>query len=335
MIRRLEAEDEITQALAGDRLGLPAVLFFVMSAAAPLTVVAGVLTTGYAVTGNVGLPSAFVVVGVVLALFSVGYVTMSRHLPHAGAFYAYVSHGVGKTFGVGAAWVALFAYNLLQVGLYGAVGVASAPLVKEWIGIELPWWVFALIAWVLVAVLGVFRVDINGKVLAVLLVIEVSLILVYDVSYLAHPAHGLDFSILSPTELFKPGVGAILAIAVLGFVGFESAVVFTEESRNPRRTVPVATYVSVVVIAGVYGLSAGDGGGGRNGQDRASFPGAGAGSAVHSRRNPAGFARRDARPPAFRHVPDRGDDLVPQHHRSIRLRARARTGHAGALRWDV
>ncbi|HEX2806233.1 MAG TPA: APC family permease, partial [Kineosporiaceae bacterium] len=58
------------------------------------------------------------------------------------------------------------------------------------------------------------------------------------------------------TELFKPGVGAILAIAVLGFVGFESAVVFTEESRNPRRTVPVATYVSVVVIAGVYGLSA-------------------------------------------------------------------------------
>jgi hypothetical protein len=58
MIRRLEEDDDITQALARDRLGLPAVLFFVMSAAAPLTVVAGVLTTGYAVTGNVGLPSA-------------------------------------------------------------------------------------------------------------------------------------------------------------------------------------------------------------------------------------------------------------------------------------
>jgi amino acid transporter len=255
MIRRLEAEEDITQALAGDRLGLPAVLFFVMSAAAPLTVVAGVLTTAYAVTGNVGLPSAFIVVGVVLTLFSVGYVTMSRHLPHAGAFYAYVSHGVGRTFGVGAAWVALFAYNLLQVGLYGAVGVASAPLVQDWIGITLPWWVFALIAWAMVAVLGVFRVDINGQVLAVLLVIEVALILVYDVSYLAHPAHGLDFALFSPTELFKPGVGAILAIAVLGFVGFESAVVFTEESRNPRRTVPLATYVSVVVIAAVYGLS--------------------------------------------------------------------------------
>ena len=44
--------------------------------------------------------------------------------------------------------------------------------------------------------------------------------------------------------------------AVKGFIGFESAVVFSEESREPGRTVPRATYASVAIIAGLYALSA-------------------------------------------------------------------------------
>src|ERR1700754_4674935 len=60
-----------TASLAAGRLGVPAVLFFVMSAATPLTVVAGVVTTGFATTGLIGIPVAFVVVGLLLAVFSV------------------------------------------------------------------------------------------------------------------------------------------------------------------------------------------------------------------------------------------------------------------------
>jgi amino acid transporter len=256
MVRKVDASQDIKQVLAADRLGVAAVLFFVMSAAAPLTIVAGVFPTAYAVTGNLGLPAAFFGLGVVLALFAVGYVTMSRHIPHTGAFYAYVSHGLGRTAGVSAAWVSLLTYNVLQISMYGGIGLGAQPLVKQYVGIELPWWVFALMVWALVAVLGVFRVDINGRVLAVLLVIEVALIVLFDLSFLLHPAHGFAVGMLSPTELLKPGVGAILAIAMLGFVGFESAVVFTEESRNPRRTIPVATYLAIAIIAVLYGISA-------------------------------------------------------------------------------
>lgn len=248
-------DDDITRALAKDRLGVPAVVFFVMSAAAPLTVVAGLVTTAYAVTGLNGIPVAFGIVGLALGLFSVGYVAMGRYLPHAGAFYAYIGHGLGKTVGVGAAWVALLAYNCLQIALYGGFGVAGAPVLEQYTGIELPWWVFALVAWALVSVLGVLRVDLNGTVLAVLLIAEVLIIAIFDFSFLAHPADGIDFSTLNPAVMFEPGAGALLAIAVLGFVGFESAVVFSEESRNPRRTIPLATFASVFLIATLYGFS--------------------------------------------------------------------------------
>ncbi len=258
MSRRVTTErpSNVTDALARGRLGVPAVIFFVMSAAAPLTVVAGVVTTGYAITGVTGLPLAFLVVGAVLALFSVGYVAMARRVENAGAFYAYVTRGLGRPAGISTAWMAMMAYNALQVGLYGAIGAAATPVLDRLFGVTPAWWLVALVAWALVAVLGLLRVDVNGMVLAVLLIAEIVVILVFDLGQLSHPAGGsVSFTALVPDSLLVPGAGALLVIAATGFVGFESAVVFSEESKDPKRTVPMATYLSVAIIAGIYALS--------------------------------------------------------------------------------
>ena len=77
----------VSRALARDRLGVPAVLFFVLAGVAPLTVAAGVIPTAYATTGLTGIPAAFLVIAVILALFATGYVAMTRHITNAGAFY--------------------------------------------------------------------------------------------------------------------------------------------------------------------------------------------------------------------------------------------------------
>src|SRR5215472_11672253 len=116
----------ISSALAADRLGVPAVLFFVLAGVAPLTVAAGVIPTAYQTTGLTGIPAAFIAVALILALFAVGYVAMTRHITNSGAFYAFVSRGLGRAAGVAAALVALLAYSCLQVGLYGALGPSAA-----------------------------------------------------------------------------------------------------------------------------------------------------------------------------------------------------------------
>ncbi|MGW8379883.1 APC family permease [Streptomyces sp. ODS28] len=240
-------------ALASDRLGVPSVVFFVISAATPLTVVAGVVTTGYATTGLTGLPLAYLVVGAVLALFSVGYVAMARDVANAGAFYAYIARGLGRPLGVGSAWVALAAYNALQVGLYGAIGAAAKPLLSDWFGLDVAWWVIALVSWAAVAVLGLQDIGLNGRVVAVLLAAEIAVILIYSIADVAHPAGGaVSLTTLAAGNLFGPGLGALLALAVLGFVGFESCVVYSEEARDRHRTVRVATYTAVALIALLY-----------------------------------------------------------------------------------
>ena len=90
-------------------------------------------------------------VALVLAVFAVGYVALARHITNAGALYAYVSLGLWRPAGVGAA----LAYNLLQVGLYGMFGPTLAGYLADKVGLDLDWWVWSLGAWALVAALGV------------------------------------------------------------------------------------------------------------------------------------------------------------------------------------
>ncbi|MDQ1293559.1 MAG: hypothetical protein QG608_1440 [Actinomycetota bacterium] len=244
-------------ALARDRLGVWSVVFFVAGAVAPLTVVAGVISTGWAVTGVVALPVAFLVVAVLLAVFCVGYTAMGVRVRNAGAFSAYIAAGLGRPAGVGASLVALASYTCLQVGAFGAIGPTAAGLVEDWTGATVPWWVLALSMWAVVAVLGALRVDVNGRVLGMAVLAEIALVVLLDVTDLLHPHAGsVSWEALSPGALTGPGAGTALAIAVTGFVGFECAAVFSEETREHARTVPVATYLALGSMAVLYAGSA-------------------------------------------------------------------------------
>jgi amino acid transporter len=246
----------VSRALARDRLGIPAVLSFILASVAPMTVAAGVIPTAYQTTGLTGIPAAFLVIGVVLGVFAVGYVAMARRISNSGAFYAFIAAGLGRTAGVAAALVALLSYTLLQVGLYGALGPAMAAEGAAHLGVHAAWWAWALLAWGVVTLLGQARADIAGKVLGVLLTAELAVTAAEAIGGLARPAGGhLSTAGLSPGSLFAGGFGTfgvLAVIAVLGFVGFEQAPVFSEEARGARRTVPAATYISLGAIAVVY-----------------------------------------------------------------------------------
>ena len=257
MSRTSTAPSAVSSALAKDRLGVFSVIMFALTAAAPLMVVGGVVTTGWAVTGATGFPLAFLIMAVVLAVFCVGYVAMSRHITNAGAFYTYIARGASKSVGVGASFVALIAYNMLQVGLYGVFGLMLSGLLDEKAHVSFPWWACALGAWLVVAILGLLRVEINSRVLALLLLLELAIVIVFDVANLSHPAGGhVSMSTLSPGSLSGSALGVALVIAVTGFVGFEAPPIYSEESRNPHRTVPAATYLALAVMAVVYAVTA-------------------------------------------------------------------------------
>ncbi|MET8681703.1 APC family permease [Streptomyces sp. NPDC004647] len=240
------------RALRADRIGMAGLLLSVLAASAPLMVVAGVMPTTFAVMGIVGQPLLFVILGVVLALFSVGYAEMSRHVHNAGAFYAYIARGLGGTVGAGASVVALVAYSAMQFGVFGIFGFEISGLLTKYFDVTVIWWVPALLGVAVIGVLGWLKIDLNAKVLGVLLLIECVMVAVFDVAAVADPAaEGLSLHSFNPETLTGAGLGTALCFCIASFVGFEQPPVYAEETSRPQVVVARTTY-SVVGFAAVF-----------------------------------------------------------------------------------
>src|SRR3954451_15327146 len=76
------------------RLGPAAIVFMVVAAAAPLTVIAGTVPIGIAAGNGAAFPASYVVCTVVLLFFAVGFTAMAKHVAGAGAFYTYITQGL-------------------------------------------------------------------------------------------------------------------------------------------------------------------------------------------------------------------------------------------------
>ncbi|MGW7266818.1 APC family permease [Streptomyces sp. NPDC054842] len=244
------------RALRADRLGTAGLLLSVLAATGPLMVVAGVMPTTFGVMGIVGQPLLFVILGVVLALFSLGYAEMSRHVHNAGAFYAYISRGLGGTAGAGAALVALVAYSALQVGIYGIFGFEVSGLCATYLDLDIAWWIPALLSVLVVGALGWLKIDVNARVLGVLLLIEVALVVVFDIAAVADPAReGLSLHAFNPDTLTGAGVGTALCFCIAAFTGFEQAPVYAEETSRPHILVPRVMFLAISFVAVFFAIS--------------------------------------------------------------------------------
>lgn len=237
-------------------LGVPDLVFFIVAASAPLTAVAGGQAATYLVTGNRGVPFLFIPLGIMLGLFAVGYAAMSRYVADAGAFYTYVARGLGKIPGVASAFVALIAYNAMQIGIYGLFGVATAAFASDKLGITMEWYWWCLIFGAVIAALGWLQIDLNARVLGIALTLEVIVIAIFDFAVVADPGpQGLTLTGFDPSVATGAALGATLTFCVASFVGFESAALYSEEAKDPKRTVARATLIAIGIIAVFYALS--------------------------------------------------------------------------------
>ncbi|MGW0964910.1 APC family permease [Streptomyces sp. NPDC002516] len=244
--------------LKPNSLGVLGILFFVLSAQAPLTGVAGAVPIAVGVGNGAGAPAAYVVAGLITLLFSVGFVAMGRHVVDAGAFYTYIGKGLGRTVGTGSAGVALFAYCAIQAAMYGLYGATVNGLLAHYTGMDVPWWACALVTMVIVQVLGSAGIEMGAKVLAVFVLAEFSILSVFALVTLFKGGgpEGLAFTqSFSPSAAFEGAPGVALMFAVASMIGFEATAIYGEEAREPRRTVPRATYTAVAFVTGFFGFA--------------------------------------------------------------------------------
>ena len=248
----------IPNRLGSGRLGAAAISFFVISAAAPLTGVAGGFPIAMLLGNGAGAPFAFLLMTVLLLIFSVGYTSMVQHVSNAGAFYAFTAQGLGGVMGTSAAFIALLAYNAMQIGLYGLFGTVAAGTIADLTGLLWPWYVWAGLAWAMIAVMGYRQIDLSLKLLLVLVLLEYGVVLLLNLLILAKGGHqgaGIGFHSFTATALLSGVPIMSILVCFASFMGFEATTIYAEEARDPKRTIPLATYCSVLLIGGFFTLT--------------------------------------------------------------------------------
>lgn len=253
-----DAPHDAPARLKRDALGVLGILFLVLSAQAPLTGIAGAVPLSVALGNGPAVPAAYVAAGAVVLLFSVGFVAMGRHVVDAGAFYTYIGRGLGRTAGTASAGVALFAYCTIQAAMYGLYGATVSGLLAQHTALDPPWWACALVTMAVVEALGATGIDMGAKVLAVFVLAETGILLAFALVTLVDGGgpSGLGFGdSFSPGAALDGAPGVALMFAVASMFGFEATAIYGEEARNPHRTVPRATYLSIGLVTVFFAVT--------------------------------------------------------------------------------
>ncbi len=246
-------------------VGLVGVLFLTVTGSAPIS--AMLFNTPIAVGfGNgIGTPAGFLFATVVLVIFSVGYVAMARKVTTAGGFYSFISHGLNRELGMASGFAMVVAYSVFEVSLVGGFAYfASLKAARYGVHIEWYWFGFAMIA--MIALLAFFDVHISARILGITLLCEIVTLVAFDIVIFAGASSNVSLDAINPVNAFK-GLpagkvgGTALAAGAAGigiffafwsWVGFEMAPNYGEESKDPKKNVPRALYISVIGLGIFY-----------------------------------------------------------------------------------
>lgn len=255
--RRVAREPLFTQTnrLSGN-MGVGELVMSVLAFSSPLTTVAGFIPVLLLFSGPTA-PGIYLLLTVMLLMFSVGFVRMSRRVDNPGGFYSFVTAGLGKPAGLGGALLALFGY--LFIGFYAPslFAVTLQGFIVSFGGPEIPWYWFALGIIATTTTLAYRRIDLSARVLSIVMMLEVLVVIVFNIYAFAagtsSPTTDIAFAMPWFTDA---GLGLALLFAVGNFFGFEATVIYREEVRNPEQTIPRATYLAVIGIGVFYAIAA-------------------------------------------------------------------------------
>ena len=135
-----EPPSTTTQRRLRGGLGPIAIAFMVIAAAAPLTVVGGIVPIGILIGNGLGFPVMFLVAAGILLLFAVGLTTMAPYVPKSASFFTFITRGLGTVSGVASAWLAIVCYSTVQIAVFAYFGATISQDIVILGGPEIPWW---------------------------------------------------------------------------------------------------------------------------------------------------------------------------------------------------
>lgn len=233
-------------------LSLGSVVLFGIAYMTPIIVLG---TFGILAQSTAGMvPAAYLAALAAMFFTAMSYGRMASAFPVAGSAYSYVRKAISPKLGFIAGWAVLLDYLFLPMAIWliGAAYLNSAfPAVPQWI------WVLAFIG--ITSAINIVGLKLANGINALLMLVQF-LVLIAFVALCIHYVGGDASTPLWSIKPFfngdmqMPLIMSGAAIACYSFLGFDAVSTLTEETRDPRRTIPRAIML-ITLIGGLIFVS--------------------------------------------------------------------------------
>ena len=235
------------------RLGLRGVVLFGLAYMTPLIVLG---TFGIVAESTGGaVPTAYLLALVAMLFTAVSYGRMAARFPVAGSAYTYVRRAIDSRVGFLVGWAVLLDYFFLPmvIWLIGAAYLnAQFPSVPSWL------WLVGFI--LLTTVLNLLGIQVAARANFLLMVFQV-LVIAFFFALSLRQVVADGGSLVSSTPFFPAGatfgtISAGAALAAYAFLGFDAVTTLTEETKDPRKTIPRAILLTALIGGAIFVLLA-------------------------------------------------------------------------------
>ena len=226
---------------------------------------AGIFVLTGIAAGEAGpaLVLAFLLNGIVTTFTALSYAELGSCFPEAGGGYLWVKEGLGGTQGFLAGWMSWFAHAV-ACSLYG---LGFGRFAVEIIGLFAPGihenaTLWTLIFMTLIVILfafinfrGASETGLVGNIVTIAKVIILGIFILFG---LAAMIKRPDLNVF--TESFMPhgisGVFIAMGLTFIAFEGYEIIAQSGEEVKDPKRNIPRAIFLSLIIVVIIYVLVA-------------------------------------------------------------------------------
>lgn len=230
-------------------MGLRSVMMFGLAYMTPIIVLG---TFGVIAELSHGATAMSYTVALVAMLFTAGsYGRMSVLYPESGSAYTYIGKSINPKLGFLVGWAVLLDYLFLPMVVWL---IGASYLNAEFPGV--PIWVWILGFVIVTTALNIFGLNVADKVNFALMSFQALVIGIFVVLSLRSVIVGGGVASAFSTQPFLgsgsgvSGIVAGAAIAAYSFLGFDAVTTLSEETKNPRKTMPKA----IMLVAAVGGL---------------------------------------------------------------------------------
>jgi amino acid transporter len=224
------------------------------------------MSPALAIFGNLGpmvkdggqtTPFVFLIALLATLPTALSYAMISREIPSSGSAYTWLWETVNPSFGIWIGWL-LGGFFIIVVFLQPLLFGIFFNDMMHTLGVDAGFGLFVigfLISTIIVAYFSYRGIEFSEKGSAYMLIFQMVLVLALALTIIVVLSEKgeLDFTPFSPSTSSNgmSGIYQALVLGILAFVGFNVITNLAEETKNPRKSIPIAVVASILVV-GLY-----------------------------------------------------------------------------------